>query len=78
MIRKCDGSGKVFILGGKCFICIVESKSPGIDSWGTPHLTVTQLEKNSGLHLVVLFQFFVFHEVESKPVRYCFLNAINM
>jgi hypothetical protein len=35
-------AGKVFIVGGRSFICIMKSKGPKIDSWGTPCFTVPQ------------------------------------
>jgi hypothetical protein len=39
------GFSKVFIVGGRSFMCIMKSKSPRIDPWGTPCFIVPQFEK---------------------------------
>jgi hypothetical protein len=41
------GFSKVFIVGGRSFVCIMKSKSPRIDPWGTPCFIVPQFEKKS-------------------------------
>jgi hypothetical protein len=40
------GSHKVFIVEGRSFIYITESKGPKIDTWGTPCFTVPHFEEN--------------------------------
>jgi hypothetical protein len=55
------GSAKEFILSGRSFIHIINSKGPRIDPWGTPFFSVPQLEKNFEFHEVILFQPSVFY-----------------
>jgi hypothetical protein len=44
---KIMGSDKVFIAGGRSFMCIMKSESPRIDPWGTVCFIVPQFEKNT-------------------------------
>jgi hypothetical protein len=40
------GSDKVFIVGGRSFIYVMERKGPKIDPWGTSCFTVPHFEVN--------------------------------
>jgi hypothetical protein len=51
------GSDKVFIVGGRSFMCIMKSKSPKIDRWGTPCFTVPHFEKKFSNNFISLFCF---------------------
>jgi hypothetical protein len=66
------GSDKVFIVGGRSFIYIIESKGPKIDPWGTTCFTVPYFEENfsNDFSSVFLFIFFLF-QTGYKPVSLC-------
>jgi hypothetical protein len=51
------GSDKVFIVGGRSFICSMESKCPKIDPWGTPYIIVPHFEKNFSNDFISVFRF---------------------
>jgi hypothetical protein len=46
IITLVSSVNKVFIVGGKSFIYIKESKGPKIDPWGTSCFTVPHFEEN--------------------------------
>jgi hypothetical protein len=45
------GFDKIFIIEGRSFMCIMESKGFRIGPWGTPLLLFPGLRKNSGFQL---------------------------
>jgi hypothetical protein len=51
------GSGKVFVVGGRSFICIMKSIGPKVDPWGTPCFTILHSEENSCNDFISVFCF---------------------
>jgi hypothetical protein len=51
------GSDKVFIVGGRSFIYILESKGPKINCWGTPCFTVPHFGENFLKDFISVFCF---------------------
>jgi hypothetical protein len=70
------GSDKVFIVEGRPFIYINESKFPKIDPWGTPCFTVPHFEENFSNNFICFL--FCICQIGSEPVSYCYLNPIIM